>query len=135
MGSAGRPGCHKSRLPPAEIQRYQRSPSGRSSQRRPGNRLPGRPEGNTSFHEDKVRYFLVLVVRITVGIERFLLANIYRPPGFDVVAFLNELFELDEALAAMGGHLFFIGDFNVPGNTPNGVDKQMLHGYRASTTW
>ena len=63
----------------------------------------------------------MLVVRITVGVERFLFANIYRPPGVDVVAFLDELSDLDEALAAMGGHLFFIGDFNVPGNTPNDV--------------
>ena len=67
----------------------------------------------------------MLVVRITVDVERFLLANIYRPPGVDVVAFLDELSDLDEVLAAMGGHLFFIGDFNVPENTPNDVDKRM----------
>ena len=73
----------------------------------------------------KLDTFEVLVVRITVGVERFLLANLYRPPGVAVVAFLDELSDLDEALTEMGGHLFFIGNFNVPENTPNDVDKRM----------
>ena len=38
--------------------------------------------------------FEVLVVKLVVGCERFLLANIYQQPGVDNIAFLYELSDM-----------------------------------------
>ena len=41
--------------------------------------------------KSKPTTFEALVVKIVVGVERFSLANIYRPPGGEIIAFLDEL--------------------------------------------
>ena len=64
------------------------------------------------------------MVRIIIGAERFFLANIYRPPGGDVVAFLDEISDLDDTLTTLGGHLINLGDFNTPGKAPSEIDEQ-----------
>ena len=66
----------------------------------------------------------MLVVRIVIGAERFFLANIYRPPGGDVVTFLDELSDLDETLTTLDGHLIYLGDFNTPGKAPSEINER-----------
>ena len=39
--------------------------------------------------------FDVLMVTLVIGCERFLLTNIYRPPGIDIIAFLDELSDME----------------------------------------
>ena len=67
--------------------------------------------------------FVVLLVRIIIGAERFFLANIYQPPGGDVVTFLDEFSDLDETLTILGGYLIYLGDFNTPRKAPNELDE------------
>ena len=70
--------------------------------------------------------FEVLVVRIIVGAECFLLANIYRPPGGDVVAFLDELTDLHDEMTVAGGHPVLIGDFNTLGKSAKVIDERLF---------
>ena len=76
--------------------------------------------------KSKPTTFEVLVVKIVVGVERFLLANIYRPPADDIVAFLDELTDLEEALCIIGGHPILVGDLNCPGDTPRELNTDVV---------
>ena len=62
--------------------------------------------------------FEVLVVRIVVGLNVFSSSTyIPLPPGGDVVAFLDELSDLDDEMTVAGGHPVLIDDFNTPGKS------------------
>ena len=70
--------------------------------------------------------FDVQVVRLVIGAERFLLANIYRPPNTNINDLLEELSGLHEVLSAPDGHPIFIGDFNCPGDAPDKQDMRLV---------
>ena len=70
--------------------------------------------------------FDVQVVRLVIGAERFLLANIYRPPNTNINDFLDELSDLHEVLFALGGHPIFLGDFNCPGDASDQLDMRLV---------
>ena len=67
--------------------------------------------------------FEVLVVKLVVSCERFLLANIYWSPGVDIIAFLDELSDMKEFLSMTRSHLILLGDFNCSGALPSEIDE------------
>ena len=62
--------------------------------------------------------FEALMVKLVIDCARFLLVNIYWPSGIDIVAFLEELFDMEEFLSTTGGHPILLGDFICPGAFP-----------------
>jgi len=69
--------------------------------------------------------FEFAAVRLAVGCQRFLIANIYRPPGTSITTFFDEISDLTDAMSSMGGHPILMGDFNCPGDCPNKVDTRL----------
>ena len=69
--------------------------------------------------------FDVQVVRFSVCAERFLLANVYRPPRTDINRFLDELSDVLDEIGSLGGHPVILGDFNCPGDAPTKLDDRL----------
>ena len=69
--------------------------------------------------------FEVIVIRLIVGNEKFIIANIYRPPGTSITSFFDELSDLFDQMCCEGGHPILVGDFNCPGDGPDRVDSRL----------
>ena len=61
------------------------------------------------------------MVKLVIGCERYLLANIYRPPGVDIITILDELSDTEEFLFMTGGHSIPLGDFSCHGALPSEI--------------
>ena len=66
--------------------------------------------------------FKALLVKLVIGCERFLIANIYRPPGITIVTFLDDLSDVEEFLPPAGGHPILLDDCNCSGALPSEID-------------
>ena len=64
-----------------------------------------------------------------------MIMGISRPPTINLETFFDELADLFDATASIGGHKIFAGDFNCPGDSSETVDARLSALYRATTLW
>jgi len=69
--------------------------------------------------------FEFVVVRLVIGSVKFVIANIYRPPGTSISSFFEDMSNLYDAMCCEGGHPILVGDFNCPGDRPDEVDTRL----------
>ena len=67
--------------------------------------------------------------------DHFVIMGINRPSSINLETFFDELADLFDAAAFIGGHKIFAGDFNCPGDSSETVEPAYRHCYRATTLW
>ena len=85
--------------------------------------------GKLDVEASKLRYtsstFESFVVNFIVVTGRLVLANINRPPSTEIIRFLDELAEQDDAFNAVGGHPIIWSDLNYSGSSRNPINDRL----------
>ena len=69
--------------------------------------------------------FEMQTIRLAVSGEHFVIMGIYRPPSISPETFVDELADLFDATASIGGNKIFAGDFNCIGDSSETVDARL----------